>query len=177
MSKYLLFQILVILNLSCLSNSQEGESYDELILKGNNLAIAGKIDEAIVIFKQALKMSDKRVEAYYGLGFSYMRNCEQNGNDCDRAIKNFDKALQIDSVYRRSYYNRAICRAELGDYKGAINDATKQISLDNTDPDYFHNRAVYKLFLGDTIEACKDYKRSFELGNSFDKESIDVLCK
>jgi len=150
--------------------------FEKLISEGQKYLENMQLVKATDVFLKAIDVNPNRPDGYYGLGVCYTINCGTNRENCEKAIKNFDKVLLLDTAYRRVYYNRAICRNKLGDSQGAIDDLDLQISLDNTDPDYYHNRAVNKLHLGDTADACNDYKRSFELGNLFDKVSIDSLC-
>lgn len=151
--------------------------YDTLIEEGKLLAINNRIDSAIVLFNKAIEVDRKRVEAYYGLGFSYSQNCFRNHLDCEKSISYFNKSAEIDPSYRRIYYNRALCKNILLDYKSAIDDLDKQILLDDSDPDYFINRAGCKLSLKDTVGACEDYRRSVELGGTDGQRWMDSICK
>ncbi len=191
MKKYfsivLLFMAFLLLN-SCRNDNKQDTQQKESIQKNNDLEfeklmsagekhIANKqLLEAQKVFQKVIDLNPDKPDGYYGLGVCYTINCGTNGKDCEKAIKYFDKVLEMDKKHRRVYYNRSICRDKLGNLKGAIDDLDIQISLDNTDPDYYHNRALIKLHLGDTSAACNDFKKSYRLGKLFDKVAIDSLC-
>ena len=169
---------LVYIAYSCTSIPKNNPTYDELIANGKDLVMECEIDEAIASFKQALRIDQSRVEAYYGLGFSHMHLCPDGRRDREIAIRYFNKAVKIDPEFQRSYFNRAICKDELGDLQGALDDISKQIANDNTNADYYHNRAVYKLELGDTLGACDDFRKSFDLGSViYNQHDLNSLCK
>jgi tetratricopeptide (TPR) repeat protein len=150
--------------------------FEQLISEGQEYLKNMQVNKAKEVFLKAIDVSPDKPDGYYGLGVCYTINCGANIENCKEGIKYLDKVLQMDAKYRRAYYNRAICRDKLGNSQGAIDDLDIQISLDNTDPDYYHNRAVIKLQLGDTTDACNDFKKSYDLGNVFDKVSIENLC-
>lgn len=191
MKKYfsivLLFMTFLLLNSCRNDNKQDTQQKDSIQknidLEFEKLMSAGEkhienkqLLEAQKVFQKVIDLNPDKPDGYYGLGVAYTLNCQINNKDCEKAIECFDKVLEMDKKHRRVYFNRAICMDKLGDLQGAIDDLDIQISLDNTDPDYYHNRAVSKLFLGDTSDACNDFKKSYELGNHFDKVSVDALC-
>ncbi len=151
-------------------------SYDALIEKGRSKAVDGQLEEAYNTFLQALALDSNRVEAYYGLGFTYSQNCWTTGQECETAIDFFDRVIARDSLYRRVYYNRALCLAGLEDFEAAIADLDRQISLDASDPDYFGNRAAYKLILGDTIGGCADYQELIAIDPQRAVSNIQEIC-
>ncbi len=140
--------VILALLISCKnSNKPSTPKFENLVDKGQAYIKNNQLDSAIISFQKAIQIEPNKPGGYYGLGVVYTLNCGVIGEDCEKAIEYFNKVLQMNSAYRRVYYNRAICRKKLGDHQGAINDLDLQISLDNTDPDYFHNRAVIKLYL------------------------------
>ncbi|MFN3916277.1 MAG: tetratricopeptide repeat protein [Flavobacteriales bacterium] len=158
-------------------NYEQELDYEATIEKGQLYIENNKIDSAIILFNEALKIDQNRVEAHYGLGFAYSKNCFNKRVDCEKAIELFAKVNEIEPNYRRVYYNQALCKGMLFDYKSAIIDMDKQIALDGTDSDYFKNRGGFKLLLNDTIGACEDYKRSVELGGDIEQKWINEICE
>ncbi len=150
--------------------------FEKLISEGQKYLGNMQLVKATDVFLKAIDVNPNKPDGYYGLGVCYTINCGADRKNCEKGIKYLDKVLQMDAKYRRAYYNRAICKDKLGDSQGAIDDLNLQISLDDSDPDYFHNRAVIKLQLGDTSDACNDFRKSYELGNLFDKVSVENLC-
>jgi len=180
MIKNMLFILGILLIFSSCSSGQgskkEALDYETLIKQGQYFALNNQTDSAIIFFNRAVKVEGNRIEAYYGLGFSYSQNCFNNRTDCNKAIEYFNKAEEIEPNFRRIYFNRALCKIKLLDYESAIDDLDKQILLDDSEADYFKNRAGCKFLLNDTIGACEDYRRSIELGNTYEQAWVDRIC-
>ena len=60
---------------------------------------------------------NKYAEAYFNRGIAYAR-LEEN----QQAIKDFDKAIELNPKLAQPYYNRAIAYLRLGDDRQAIED-------------------------------------------------------
>lgn len=107
--------------------------------KGNNLAIA---------------------HANRGIAFDAL-------NEIDRAIADFDAAIQVNPKYSIAYYNRGIAHSELGDLDRAIADFDKAIELDPDDPDALDQRGVAFFELRDYGRAIADYDEAVRLDPEF----------
>ena len=62
-----------------------------------------------------------------------------------------------------AYNNRAIAKANLGQYREAIADYDEAIRLKPNNPEAYNNRAVSKLRLGDVDAARQDLQTAIEL--------------
>ena len=83
--------------------------------------------------------------------------------DHDKAIENFDKAIQLDPNYARAYSNRGYAWDDKGDYDKAIEDYNKAIQLN---PDYaraYNLRGVAWINKGDYDKAFEDYDKAIQL--------------
>jgi tetratricopeptide (TPR) repeat protein len=69
--------------------------------------------------------------------------------------------------------NRAVDRAEGGDYKGSIEDCNRAIALDPTYPFAYRNRGCAERKLGDLRAALSDIERAIAL----DPENPFFLCE
>ena len=54
---------------------------------------------------------------------------EYASKDYNAAVQSFNKALAIDSLLAKAWFNRAICKTDLKDYNGAIIDFNRSIDL------------------------------------------------
>ena len=79
------------------------------------------------------------------------------------AIKDFDKAIQIDSL-PQAYSNRGVARAQLGLHKEAISDYTKGIELLPLAIDLPYLRGISYKAIGEIKKACLDISKSADMG-------------
>jgi len=88
-------------------------------------------------------------------------------NDHRGAIKDLNKAIELNTNHPYAYNNRGFAKINLNDYKGAISDFTKSIEIN---PDYF-----YPYFMRGRIyeyqkkysKAIRDLSKSIELNDRF----------
>jgi len=89
---------------------------------------------AIKDFDEAIRLNTKDVEAYIRRSFAYY-----NKGDLDRAIADYDKAIELDPnyakaieipiEYTKAYYNKGNAYADKGEVAKAINSFEKFIEL------------------------------------------------
>ena len=101
-----------------------------------------------------------------------------------RAIKKFNKAIELDTTSANSYYERAKTKAILKDYQGAITDYTEFIILSHENYDFhyeegdaYYRRGNAKFELRDKNGACLDWKMGAELGSIEANDIIKYNCK
>lgn len=76
-------------------------------------------------------------------------------------MKDYGEIIKIDSTYIYAYYNRAMLRAEVGDYNNAISDLDKVVE---TNPDnilIYFNRGLLKMEIKDYAGAYEDFRKVF----------------
>ena len=81
------------------------------------------------------------------------------------AIADFDKAIEIDAKYPKSYHLRGLAREMAGNDEGAYDDFTKAIEID---PDYgaaYYSRATLLTKINREDEAAEDMKVVTQLTN------------
>ncbi len=84
----------------------------------------------------------------------------------EEAIKNYDRAIELDSNVAQVYYNRGNAKRKLGRYEEAIKDYDKAIALNPNFAKAYSNRGTLKLKLGRHEEAIKNYDRAIELDSN-----------
>jgi tetratricopeptide (TPR) repeat protein len=153
-------------------------NYDRLIEEGKKESESGNQVEAIIKFNKALLKDDKRIEAYYGLGFSYGENCKKIDTNCQQSIDFFTQVIEMDSSYRHAFYNRANNYIQIKDFEAALKDLTNKYTINKIDADYYGNRSICYLETGDTVLSHANYvyavklnqsKQSYYLENIFDR--------
>lgn len=83
--------------------------------------------------------------------------------DYNEAIKNFDKAIELDPNDWIAYKFRGITNDELGKYQEAIKDYDKIIELNPKNSIAYNNRGYAKNNCGKYEEAIKDFDMTIEL--------------
>lgn len=80
----------------------------------------------------------------------------------EKALSDFNRAIELDPNYDQTYYNRGVVKAHLGDKEGAMKDFNKAIELK---PDYaqaYSNRGATRYEMGDPEGALKDFSKAIE---------------
>ena len=97
-------------------------------------------------------------KAYYNRGVA-----KNDLKQYEEAIKDYDKAIELNPNYSEAYNNRGKDKYNLGLYKEAIEDFNKAIELNpnNSNSYNFRGNAKYNLKL--YKEAIKDYDKAIEL--------------
>jgi len=89
-------------------------------------------------------------------------NNAKQGN-YQQAIKDYDKAIELDPKYAQIYLNRAAVYGKLGNYTQVIKDSTKVIELDPKSAVAYFFRGNSHIHLGNYQQAMKDYDKAIEL--------------
>ena len=124
-----------------------------------------RISAVLLVFfalmNSANAQADLAIEAY-NQGISQFNN-----KDLKAAIVSFDKAILLDSTLMKSWFNRAVCKADLNDYSGAIADYSAFIRKDTSGLDraYFSRAQAYYLNKNKD-EALADYLKAGNLNTS-----------
>ena len=80
----------------------------------------------------------------------------------DLAIKDFDRAIQLEPKFALAYYNRGIAHFNKGDFDKAIEDYTTAIELDPQLAPTYNNRGVVYFNKGDFDKAIEDYTTAIQ---------------
>jgi tetratricopeptide (TPR) repeat protein len=101
--------------------------------------------------------------AYMRRGFAYRVK-----GDTDRAIADFDRAIQINPNRADSYMGRGLAYRVKGDTDRAIADFDRAIQLDpNNANAYFSRGAIYGAVKDDFDRAIADYDKAIEIKPDF----------
>ncbi len=83
--------------------------------------------------------------------------------DYQRALVDYDRALQLAPDYAAAYSNRGNSHAYQGNLEQALADHNRAIELDPNYVEAYHNRGVDYEELGDLEAALADYRKVLEL--------------
>ena len=82
------------------------------------------------------------------------------------AIADWTKAIEIDPLFARAYYNLGFAKYNLKDYRGAIADYTKAIEYNPNYAYAYANRGIVLEVVGDLTGACADWRKAADFGDS-----------
>ena len=107
--------------------------------------------------KTAIDLGFEHAEAYYFLGLNYLNNENE-----DKALINFNKAIELKDDYALVYHNRAGIKRNMGDYSGSLYDYKASVNYREHFPQAFCNMGSLKMVLGDYEGAIEDFTKSIE---------------
>ena len=83
----------------------------------------------------------------------------------DKAIAEYNKAIELDPKLAVAYVNRGIAYLQKGQFDQAISDCSKAIELNPKIAQAYLNRGVGYLNLDQSDRGCHDLQKACELGN------------
>lgn len=140
---------------------------NDWLIRGLNAHSKQEYHAAITYFNNAIKLSNNKVlnsQIYSNRGVAKFKLGLNND-----AIKDYDKAIQLDDKNYPAYFNRAIVNRMLENNELALKDYDKAIELNPHKPDAYINRGVVKSDLGDYAGSVLDYNQAIQL----DKNDAD----
>ena len=153
---------LVLLNktYSLLKNNGDPENLETkkiLKLKGKCYASLGRYGEAIATYKE-LNELEEDARTYLKIGV-----CYYDKNKLEEAIKNYDKALELNPNLTEALFNKGICLCNLDKKNEAIEIFNKGIEINQNEPELYLQRGYCYFFLENFRKAIKDFNKAIEL--------------
>ena len=97
---------------------------------------------------------------------------EMYSHQTDQAVKDFDKAIELDPLFDQPYYYRGNIKYSATDYQGAIADYSKAIELNPGFADAYSNRGNLYESINQRDKACVDWIKAHELGKANLEEKL-----
>ena len=119
---------------------------------------------------------NSRSESSKSAAYFYRGNFRDMIKDFKGALKDYDKALEINSRYFLAFNNRGIVKGIQGDLKGSVLDFSEAIQLRPDYADAYYNRGLAYMQLGLLDEACHDWKKASSLGVQGARRFIAENC-
>jgi len=94
----------------------------------------------------------------------------------DRAILEYNKAIENDPGKATAYFNRGNSYAIKGEFDTAILDYTKAIEIDLRSPEAYHNRGMIYANKGENDRAILDYTKAIEINPKYTDAYINRGC-
>lgn len=105
---------------------------------------------------------ENRLEIYFcrGTSNSYLGQYE-------RAIQDYNQAIQIRPQLAEAYYNRGLTYYYLGEYEDAIQDYGQAIQINPQFAEAYYKRGVVYDNLGQYEDAIQDYNQAIQINSQF----------
>ena len=97
--------------------------------------------------------------------------------DFEGALLDYNKVIHLSKEDAMAYYNRANCRAELGDPGAGISDLDEAIRIEPKNASYYKQRGNFYYQIEQKDKACFDWRRAVEFGDAKARFQIDQYCK
>ena len=130
--------------------------------KGNELAEAGKYEEAIECYDKTIEKNPDDAGAYNNKGIAL----DDLGKK-EEAIECYNKAIEINPDYAGAYNNKGIALSDLGKKEEAIECYNKAIEIN---PDYagaYNNKGFALRNLGKKEEAIECFDKAIEINHDY----------
>ncbi len=126
-----------------------GRAYDDI----------GDLDQAIADYTNAIAANPMLVVAYFNRGYVYA----SGKGWYQRAIFDYNRAIELDSTYAKAFNNRGVAYNNIGMYDQAICDYTQAIDIDNKYAKAYNNRGATFNKLGMYDDAIADYDEAIKI--------------
>ncbi len=135
-----------------------GTSVGKLVGSGSALLAAGKYDEAVAVFGDALAKAPGEAILYYYRGFALERS-----GKTDPALQDYEKAIEFKPDFILPLTRSGIILAKKRDFEGAAKAYGKAVDLKSQDPETFYNYGVCLVLTGKKEEARGTFERLLAL--------------
>ena len=139
----------------------------KLFKKGVNLMADEKLDDAIEIFEQALRIEPDNVEILMKLGYARFHL-----EDHLDALKVYDKVLEIDVTNPEAWNLKGLVHYEQKKYSQALDAVNKAIESDKSYGMAWYNKACFLSLLNQVPESLQALKHAIEIDVKNARKSI-----
>ncbi len=139
----------------------------KLFKKGINLMADEKLEEAIVVFEQALRIEPDNIETLMKLGYARFHI-----DDHGEALKIYDKILEVDVTNPEAWNLKGLVHYEQKNFSKALDSVDKALESDPTYAMAWYNKACFLSLLNQVPEALEALKRSIEIDVKNARRSI-----
>ncbi len=147
----------------------------DLFTKGNSSINAGRFNEAVGFYSQAISIEPAFKEAYKNRGITYTMI-----RDNESALKDFDAALKLSSTDADLYNFRGFAHAEIAHetndsthFVQAITDIERSIALDSNYAESYLNLGIVYMWLGNNEYALENMNHAIARNPSNGKAFYD----
>lgn len=131
---------------------------NKLLKKGIHLMADERLEDAVRVFEQLLRIDPANVEALLKMGYSKFHLDDYAG-----ALQAYDKVLDIDVANAEAWNLKSLVFYQQKNYAKALDCVEKSIESDPTFGMAWYNKACYLSLLNEVPQALEALKRSIEI--------------
>ncbi|MBI4949811.1 MAG: tetratricopeptide repeat protein [Deltaproteobacteria bacterium] len=123
----------------------------------------------IAVWRDSVSLWSREVAVYPDeapIGWSNLGLAYKDRGELDRAVANYERAIEIDPGYAEAYGNRGATYLRMGRMDEALDDLSTAIRLNPRVPELYGNRGVVFINIGEYEKAVKDLTESISLDAS-----------
>jgi tetratricopeptide (TPR) repeat protein len=142
-----------------------GKTYSQLFQEAKLAHEQGNYEDEIALWNDVVAMNLYRIQvapAVLNRGIAYSAK-----GDLDRALRDYDQAIELDPGKAGAYVDRALVLARKGETEAAMNDYAKALSLNPQQWEAFFNRAAELKEHGKLDEALVDLNEVARINPKF----------
>lgn len=128
----------------------------------NSPALNAQADLDTALVGDSPLATQTKVEDFHKQGVNRVQKKDYKG-----ALKDFNKALQINPNFTEAYCDRGVARFFLGDTKGAIDDWSQTLQIDPNHAEAYDRRGNARSELGDYQGGIKDYTQAVQVDPNY----------
>ncbi len=121
--------------------------------------------DSITLFDRTLEVTEDNNRLAYNNRGSAHADLGHYG----QALKDYDRAIEIDPRHAKSWYNRGAVYGRIGNYQRAMEDFTKTLEIDPKFKMAYFNRGGIHGMMGNHPQAIADFSRAIALDEGFVK--------
>jgi len=95
-------------------------------------------------YSKAIEFNPAMVDAYFNRAQTILADKDAGEIKLNKALKDLQKAVELDPKFVDALYYSAVVQKQLGDYKGALENLDKVLAIE---PDAVYSKALKKLIL------------------------------
>jgi len=130
----------------------------KLFKKGVNLMADEKLEEAVEVFEQALRIDPGNIETLMKLGYARFHL-----DDHHESLRVYDRILDIDVTNPEAWNLKGLVHYEQKKYAKALDSVEKAVESDPTYGMAWYNKACFQSLLNQVPESLESLKRSIEI--------------
>lgn len=131
---------------------------NKLIKKGIHLMADERLEDAVRVFDQVLRLDPHNIEALLKLGYSKFHLDDYAG-----ALQAYDQVLDIDVANSEAWNLKSLVHYQQKNYAKALDCVEKSIESDPTFGMAWYNKACYLSMLNEVPQSLEALKRSIEI--------------
>jgi tetratricopeptide (TPR) repeat protein len=131
---------------------------NKLLKKGIHLMADERLEDAVKVFDQVLRIEPNNIEALLKLGYSKFHLDDYAG-----ALQAYDRVLDIDVANSEAWNLKSLVNYQQKNYAKALDCVEKSIESDPTFGMAWYNKACYLSLLNEVPESIESLRRSIEI--------------